>query len=461
MFPLSIAIGYSNKRFFAAMAAAWFASWLNFTAMAETNQFDQAHLDYNLKTSLEAYDKVGRKDPRWDADAKAALEGFSRLRAMTNGNLQAMLEQVEKSVTCAVSNGCSDPLIQYLHFRYALDRSFESNAASFIKACQAVQNSAYPDIRKAWASAWEGTTVYRQNAEAKEIDALLTKTASFLGKAFENKSIPLREVDQVCEYYLGQAKHGKNQMYKYYHLIEAPLDKNLGETWVALLYKGMVYIDWAWQARGGGYSDTVSDAGWKLFEERLQVAASSLEKAWRINPHEVRICQEMMRVELGQGQGRDRLELWFERGMKLDPANYELCRSKLYYLLPRWHGSAAELLRFGRFCTANTNYVGNVRLLLVDAYEAVAMDIKDKEQQRKFWENPRVWQDIQNTFEQFFKLYPNEVGFRHNYAKCAARCCQAQAFLDQVKMFPSTNYNYFGGKDQFDAMVKGAQEHLK
>jgi hypothetical protein len=50
-------------------------------------------------------------------------------------------------------------------------------------------------------------------------------------------------------------------------------------------------------------------------KDRLNIAAGALEEAWQLDPKDARICQEMMRVELGQGKGRARLETWFQRGM--------------------------------------------------------------------------------------------------------------------------------------------------
>ena len=64
------------------------------------------------------------------------------------------------------------------------------------------------------------------------------------------------------------------------------------------------------------------------------------------------------------------------------------------------------------------------------------------------------------AFERFFELNPDQVGWRHDYARYAFRCEQWQEFLKQTQKFPSTNHAFFGGMERFNQMVKTAQEHV-
>lgn len=195
-------------------------------------------------------------------------------------------------------------------------------------------------------------------------------------------------------------------------------------------------------------------------KDRLQIAADALEKAWSLNPNDQRICLEMMQVELGQGKGRERLELWFERGMQLDPSNWELCNAKLEYLRPRWYGSIEEMIKFGRECTLNTNYTDYARLMLAEARVQASMEIFDDKARAEYWKSKEVWSDIQFAFEQYFKLFPNDDRYRKNYAKYAGWCGQWPEVLHQVSLFTSTNYEYFGGIDKFNGLVNFARQQV-
>ena len=157
------------------------------------------------------------------------------------------------------------------------------------------------------------------------------------------------------------------QYQTYYRAIEPQLFHNWPDAETSWLLKGEGNIDLAWQARGGGYANTVNDEGWKLFKKYLAIADEALGRAWNIDPKDPRIAVKMMWVELGQGTGRDRMELWFRRAMELDPNDYDACSAKCLYLEPKWYGSIDEMLAFGRACVTNKLWGGRVPLMLVDA----------------------------------------------------------------------------------------------
>src|SRR5262249_14937642 len=49
------------------------------SAASVTNATNPAQLVYNSKTTLEAYNSVGRRDPKWDAYARKCLSAYARL----------------------------------------------------------------------------------------------------------------------------------------------------------------------------------------------------------------------------------------------------------------------------------------------------------------------------------------------------------------------------------------------
>ena len=121
----------------------------------------------------------------------------------------------------------------------------------------------------------------------------------------------------------------------------------------------------------------------------------------------------MMRVELGQGKGRPRMELWFKRAADLNPNYYDAFYAKLYYLEPKWYGSPKDMIEFGRECVNSKKWGGQVPLILKDAHEALIKyePAKDKP---GYWKRPEVWKDINAAFEKFFALNPQENGWRHS-----------------------------------------------
>jgi hypothetical protein len=94
--------------------------------------------------------------------------------------------------------------------------------------------------------------------------------------------------------------------------------------------------------------------------------------------------------------------------------------------------------------------------MLTDAHYEASRESPDRQQMMDYWKQPKVWADIRFAFEQFFKLHPEETGYRQTYALYASYCGQWQEFLNQVKHFASTNYAYFGGIERFNSMVRFA-----
>src|SRR6185503_2616393 len=100
---------------------------------------------------------------------------------------------------------------------------------------------------------------------------------------------------------------------EFYRNLESTLLKNWPNEPFVYQIKGRFHIDEAWNSRGSGYSDSVTEKGWKGFTDHLNTAAEALEIAWKLGPTNPHIAVEMLTVELGQGQGRERMELWFNR----------------------------------------------------------------------------------------------------------------------------------------------------
>ena len=239
--------------------------------------------------------------------------------------------------------------------------------------------------------------------------------------------------------------------------MEKPLFENWPDASTTWLLKGSAYINLAWTARGIGLANTVSEEGWKLFNERLAVAENALTNAWQLNPGDSRIADKMLIVELGQGEGRDRLELWFDRAMALNPNDYNACSAKLNYLQPKWYGSTEDMLQFGHECIQNKKWGGDVPLILLDAHNYIGWI--NKSDQTNYWKQPDVWTDINAAFERFFEVNPNATGRYYQYAWYAYNFEQWTKFIELIPKLGPVNYAYYGGKDEFDKMVQLAKEN--
>jgi hypothetical protein len=94
---------------------------LNLPAMsADEKKAAEARLDWNMETLSDAYDKVGSRNRKWDGYARDALKLFAQVRAYGN-DVQGFPGLLSAKLSRAIELGCDDPLIKFLHVRFALD----------------------------------------------------------------------------------------------------------------------------------------------------------------------------------------------------------------------------------------------------------------------------------------------------------------------------------------------------
>jgi hypothetical protein len=420
------------------------------------------HLDWSLKSLVDAYQVAGHTDPKWDDSAKTALTEFARLVSNSTLPDEEAASIISNNCATAVGQGCDDPMIQYLYIRYCMEQAEtkEKFAEAFCNVAQQLENSSYPAIRKYYGWLRTGQQViyaygYGTNVPP-EIQSLgiWGHAESDLMAALDDQTMPAEEVYDASNPFLDLYQSDK---VRYATLYKSITDKVAGKRTKSapiLLLKGGVEISLAWQARGNGYADTVTTDAAKLFNDHLDAAETALTKAWALDPGDTRIADKMLTVELGQGKGRNHMELWFKRAMDSNSNNYEACSAKLTYLEPKWYGSVNDMLDFGRQCVANEKWGGRVPLILVDAHLSVQRQYATGWVKTNYWSQPEVWADINSAYTRFFELNPDATSWYHNYAWYAYQAAQWDTFNDLVPKLGQTNYEYFDGKDNFDKMVE-------
>jgi hypothetical protein len=105
------------------------------------------------------------------------------------------------------------------------------------------------------------------------------------------------------------------------------------------------YTDYAWDARGNGYTDTISENGQKLYEQRIGKAERILEDAATLPTKCPEWYYAMLRVVESEGSRGD-LGPIFDRALKFEPGYYYNARIVSTYLLPRWKGQAGDAEEF-------------------------------------------------------------------------------------------------------------------
>ena len=102
------------------------------------------------------------------------------------------------------------------------------------------------------------------------------------------------------------------------------------------------YINYAWFARGSGYSNTVSDSGWDLFGERIALAKATLIEAAHLKEKCPYWYEAMQIVALAEGWDKRQARELFDQARAFDPTYYHYYREYANFLLPKWYGEEGE-----------------------------------------------------------------------------------------------------------------------
>jgi hypothetical protein len=102
------------------------------------------------------------------------------------------------------------------------------------------------------------------------------------------------------------------------------------------------YVNYAWDGRGSGYSDTVTENGWKLFGERAELSRSTLVEAAKLKDKCPYWYEAMQHVALAQGWDKSQTRELMEQAVLFEPGYYHFYREYAYFLEPKWYGEERE-----------------------------------------------------------------------------------------------------------------------
>lgn len=126
------------------------------------------------------------------------------------------------------------------------------------------------------------------------------------------------------------------------------------DDWIAItprdstpyLAKATLLVDYAWDARGSGWANTVDEKGWRLFKERLTTAQQVLESSSAISKTSPVWYETMQKVALGLSWPEPAYTSLFNEAIQLEPTYYPFYFNAAQYFLPRWQGRPGDVAKF-------------------------------------------------------------------------------------------------------------------
>lgn len=106
------------------------------------------------------------------------------------------------------------------------------------------------------------------------------------------------------------------------------------------------YISYAWDARGHGYADTVSEYGWRLFDKRIDRAMHIVQKIQDLSQKCPEWYAVMQEVALAQGWTAEARQALLAEAIKTEPGYYYYYRGYAVSILPQWGGEEGAVEEF-------------------------------------------------------------------------------------------------------------------
>jgi hypothetical protein len=160
---------------------------------------------------------------------------------------------------------------------------------------------------------------------------------------------------------------GSSKLHKFYQGLDKPMPGHPTEEdwqtlfnhlnrWVAASPKSVsarialakAYTGYAWNARGDGYSDTVSDSGWKLMAQRLAKAREIMDQAAGMSEKCPEFYVAMMDIARGEDWDAERTQKLLDQAIAFDSTYEYLYMVHAEYILPKWGGEAGDAARFAQ-----------------------------------------------------------------------------------------------------------------
>lgn len=206
---------------------------------------------------------------------------------------------------------------------------------------------------------------------------------------------------------------------------------------------------YAWNARGSGYANTVSDEGWKLFTDRLARAWDILKTARSLPAKCPGWFSAAQTVALGQGWSRDDYMAMVDQAIADYPAYGEFYTNTCYWLTPRWYGERGDFEKW--------------LALRADSYPPAD---RDRQYARFVWLADRMpvsgeivfspdrldWDRTRHGFDLWLKDDPGNLLVRSEYARLAVLANDRVTAREQLSLIGPKFLPAMWKKDRFEAV---------
>lgn len=387
---------------------------------------------YFRKTLIDAYEKIGSRNLKWDEPARRILE-LGAKRWMGAGDNNDLAWQIVILGKKAAGAGCDDPAVlecivsahvaleapvQTMVLRKLDHKVFDCNYAAYIKVF-ALRNL----LRYSGRGPNQAPHQRRLLQGIDDNLPTMLSEANFLGYS------AVQLCNDLADYGLQLEGDRQPAIDKYHGIMEKSLPDN---SPVPDLFLASAYWRYSWEAPRYRRPDAPI-ASW---DYRHNLAKEACERALKKDPHCADASARMVGLLVDEGSIGEEMEKYFQHAITSNPNCHDAYHYKAGALNTGGPDSENNLLAFGRLCLATKQWPGRIPFQMLRAHSNLAYrsyyDLNsippegperdaalDRALGRLYEARPDAWQDVQTLYEGYFAFNPSAMIERINYAKKA------------------------------------------
>jgi hypothetical protein len=381
-------------------------TWTTNTLTANDEQ--KRAREFRLRQWLAGYEQHGERNPKTDAEAEAYIRAYVA-HYYGGPDETNKLSLADESARLANNPDCTDPLVLTVA---ADERLNYFDAVNLLeRALAAYPNSKHSAYPRLYATIKLISHLEKKSDRTRELQAAALK---LLPKCFSDGSFTPGDQQEMAEIFVnGWAStfFKDNQA----SVCATVRDAGSGFEWLALMLDGEREINEAWAARGNGYADTVSAAGWQGFNSHLSAAGTDLKAAWQLQPSYAMAPCRMINVALGNSD-IDEMRLWFDRAVAAQIDYNGAWSAMRWGLRPRWYGNETSMLALGRVAIDTGRFDTDVPRKFMDCLADVESENSLTAGQHLYG-RADIWPDLQRMYDGYVAA-PSQEKYRDGWRSC-------------------------------------------
>jgi hypothetical protein len=193
---------------------------------------------------------------------------------------------------------------------------------------------------------------------------------------------------------------------------------------MAHIVSGFQYVHWAWEARGSGTADTVTNIGIQHFFERLDSGHDAFRKAISINNNFSDPYIGLIAITMGGGFERERLWDYFAKALVHCKNSYSAHRQMIHAVAEKWGGEPGEMFTIAFKAAGNAEIGDPIVGILAEAHveQWLYLTMSEREDEAElYFREPSVRQELTNAYSKIQDAEVNSfemIDALNNFAFC-------------------------------------------